>query len=286
MSIYPVPTFSLVMATFGRVVEVERFLQTLGQQSYQSFELIVIDQNLDDRLIPILNTYRESFPIIHLRSERGLSRARNLGLRHIQGKIVGFPDDDCWYPPDLLERVMRFFEENPSFDGITGRSVDGEGNPSATKWDTNPGSVDFFNVWKRGISFSIFFRIKVIKKVGDFDETLGVGAGTPWGAGEETDYLLRALKEGYIIRYDPSLVVYHPQPIKRYDVQAIERARTYSAGIGRVLRKHRYPLWFVVYQLLRSVGGALLSLASGQLGKARYYTAVLHGKFSGWIAKS
>ena len=38
-------------------------------------------------------------------SARGLSRARNAGLRMIAGDIVSFPDDDCWYPPDLLQRV-------------------------------------------------------------------------------------------------------------------------------------------------------------------------------------
>ena len=42
-----------------------------------------------------------------LRSARGLSRARNAGLAHVEADLVAFPDDDCVYPPGLLERVAR-----------------------------------------------------------------------------------------------------------------------------------------------------------------------------------
>jgi len=277
--------FSLIMATVGRTEEVKRFLEHLDRQTYRDFELIVVDQNPDDRLVPILETYKSRFPILHLRSERGLSRARNVGLKHISGDIVAFPDDDCWYPPDLLERVARFFREHSDIDVLTGRSVDENGELSAGRSDASSGVVNFFNVWKRGRSISMFLKSAVITQIGDFDESLGVGAGTPWGAGEETDYLLRTLKNGFRIYYKADLTIYHPQPVKRYDEKAIARAYTYGAGIGRVLRKHRYPFWFVFYQWLRSAGGVFLSLASGRLGKARHHLAALQGKFLGWIAK-
>jgi len=277
--------FSLVLATVERTKEVKRFLEHLDRQTYRDFELIVVDQNPDDRLVPILEAYKKRFPILHLRSERGLSRARNVGLKHISGDIVAFPDDDCWYPPDLLEHVARFFREHPDIDVLTGRSVDENGELSAGRSDASSGLVNFFNVWKRGRSISMFLKSAVITRIGDFDESLGVGAGTPWGAGEETDYLLRTLKNGFRIYYKADLTIYHPQPVKRYDEKAIARAYTYGAGIGRVLRKHRYPFWFVFYQWLRSAGGAFLSLASGRLGKARHHLAALQGKFLGWIAK-
>jgi len=103
-------------------------------QTYANFELIVVDQNDDDRLVPILKDYKEKFSILHLRSKKGLSRARNVGLRYVSGDIVAFPDDDCWYPPDLLERVANFFEEHPGVDGLTGRSVDENGESSSGRF--------------------------------------------------------------------------------------------------------------------------------------------------------
>ena len=285
MSPEKTPKFSLIMATVGRTEEVKRFLEHLDRQTYRDFELIVVDQNPDDRLVPILEAYEKRFPILHLRSERGLSRARNVGLRHISGDIVAFPDDDCWYPPDLLERVARFFREHPDIDVLTGRSVDVNGKPSVERWDPTSGFINRFNVWRRSTSASMFIKAKVVRQVGGFDEKLGLGAVTSWGSSEETDYLLRALNFGFRLFYETTLFIYHPQSIKQYNAKAIARARIYGAGIGRVLRKHRYPFWFVFYQWLRSAGGAFLSLASGRLGKARHHLAALQGKFLGWIAK-
>src|SRR5579864_3540599 len=92
--------FSLILATVGRLDEVARFLQHLGRQTYRDFELIIVDQNSDDVLERLIRQYQGCFPVLHLRSEPGLSRARNVGLQHFSGDVVAFPDDDCWYAPD------------------------------------------------------------------------------------------------------------------------------------------------------------------------------------------
>ena len=54
----------------------------------------------------------------------------------------------------------------------------------------------------------MFLRREVVRDY-SFDESLGVGAGTPWGAGEETDYLLRLLEDGHRIFYDPAIAIWH-----------------------------------------------------------------------------
>ena len=83
--------FSLVLATVGRTDELRRFLAHLDTQTHREFELVVVDQNKDERLKPILEPYRGKFPILHLPSEQGLSRARNVGIEHARGDVIGFP---------------------------------------------------------------------------------------------------------------------------------------------------------------------------------------------------
>lgn len=271
---------SLILATKGRVVEIERFMRSVTQQDYRSLELIVVDQNDDDRLEPILRKSNLPFSAIHLRSEVGLSRARNVGLAVATGDIIAFPDDDCWYPDELLTRVVSEFQSHPLVDGLTGRSENGGGEASGGSFSRRKGRVDVNNVWKKGISYTMFLRSSVCAAVGPFDEELGVGASTRFGSGEESDYLIRTAKLGFNIQYLPDLVVFHPNPIL-FDRNHCDKAFRYGMGMGRVLSKHRYKLSYNLYTILRPIGGALLSLLTLRARKAAYHLAIARGRLCG-----
>jgi glycosyltransferase involved in cell wall biosynthesis len=244
----------------------------------------VVDQGESCSSEGLSKESRTSIAVIYTRSTSGLSRARNVGLRCITGDVVGFPDDDCWYPGGLMSKVARFFAAHPGWDGLTGRTIDEYGRPSVGRWSRTSGPVTRLNVWWRVNSATIFLRRRVIESVGTFDESLGVGAGTPWESAEELDYVLRALAAGFRICYDPGLVIYHPQAITTYDAKARARAYGYGAGIGRVIRKHCFPRWFVAYQLGRPLVGASLCLTTGRPALARYYWAGFRGRVYGWLS--
>lgn len=271
-------TFSLILATVGRTDELKTFLDSLSAQLGVSYELILIDQNPDDRLTAILEPYRDAFPIVHLRSSPGLSKARNLGLAAAAGDVVAFPDDDCAYPAGCLAYVNDHFQHHPEHGGLTGRTVTRDGHSSVGKFDSVRGPVTKYNVWQRGVSITIFLRRQVLKGI-RFDETLGAGAR--WGSGEETDLLLQVLMQGAQLMYDPSLRVIHPPLAATYDTGTAQKALSYGAGMGRVLHKHHYPLWYKANYLLRPLGGSLVSLLKGDPGKTKYYWNSLRGRWSG-----
>ena len=277
--------FSLILATVERTKEVERFLDNLDKQIYRDFELIIVDQNGDDCLVPIVASYNNRFQILHLRlSTRGVSRARNFGLKYVSGDIVAFPDDDCWYPPDLLGKVSHVFEERFETEGIVIRSVDQNGMPSTSKGSDKAQPINLINVQWLVVAFAIFLRKAVVDKVGLFDETLGVGADTPWGAGEETDYLIRATKESIRLYYFPVLFVYHPKPTNIFDSKYYEKAYKYASGWGRVARKY-YPIHFFIYfGIIRSLGGIVFALVKGRFVEVQYRRYVLAGKVKGWLS--
>jgi len=276
--------FSLIMATHGRTEELEWFLSALDVQTHTNFELIVVDQNPDERLRPLLAPYEDRFEILRMRSKKGLSRARNAGLEGISGDIVAFPDDDCHYPPDLLERVARFLSEHPELDGLCGRSVDRYGRNSNMRFDPESGFIDRFNVWRRAISYTIFLRAESTRKT-RFDEQLGLGAGTMWGSAEETDYVLGVLYQGASLYYDQSLFVNHSQPTEWRDAKTMRRrAYCYNYGIGHVLRKHHYPLTFMVKSLYPHLRGVALSLARLKRSRARQSWSAFKGRLRGLLS--
>lgn len=276
--------FSLVMGTLGRTKELIRFLRYLDAQTYRHFELIVVDQNDHDRLLPILDRYRDSFDIKHLHSAAGLSRSRNTGLRHVSGDIVAFPDDDCWYPSDFLERVAAIFTTYPHLDGVTGRFTDGDGRTEG-RWLSRSTPLTRYNVWRGAISFSIFLRRRVIGATGEFDESLGVGAGTAWGASEETDYLLRSMNLGFKLKFFHNLVLHHPVKSVSFDRAACARQQKYESGIGRVIRINGYPAWYLLLTCLRTCAGAGVALLSGRFAQARFKSVSVSARVAGWRGK-
>lgn len=274
--------FSLILATVDRVTELERFLERLDRQTFRDFELFVVDQNTNDQLVAILAPYGARFTTRHLRSERGLSRARNVALPQARGEIVGFPDDDCWYPAEYLQRIARFFDLHPEQAGFSGRYLNDWGRPRGW-WDSGAGPVTKMNVFKRAGSASMFLRRSAIEVLGGFDETLGLGAATPWKGGEDIDYITRAVSSGLPVHYLPGLDVFHDDPPPP-DRRQVQRAHGASCATGRLLRIHKFPLWYLAYWSAGSLALVLASTMKLELIEAQYHWVSFLGRLEGWLA--
>lgn len=275
--------FSLIVATLGRSVEVERLFSSLTQQIHTDFELIVVDQNPDDRVKRVVDRFAAYMDIVYLRSEKGLSRARNVGLQAVRGEVVAFPDDDCWYAPHTLAFVAARLEEDRTLAGITGCSVDHTGKPSQGRWADKPLDIDRYNIWTCATSYTIFLRSEALGAASQFDEQLGVGSGSRWGAGEEINFLLGVLRTGKQLRYEPQLRIAHPEPLQVFDEKAFSRGRLYNRGFGRVLGLNRYPWHFVLYLLARPMTGCLVAALKGDVARSRYYWIAATQRMLGWV---
>jgi len=277
------PKLSLVVATVGRTAELVRLLDSLTKQTRSDFEVIIVDQNEDGRLDAIISSFMPRLTILRLRSARGLSRARNQGLRWCRGEIIGMPDDDCWYPPALLQTVCDTFAIKSGCGYVVGQWLDEEGAPLSRTFRDSSRWMSSLDLWLKGFSICVFLKAEVVSRIGYFDERLGVGAQTSWGSGEETDYLIRIANADYKGWYEPSCIVYHPRVVRAFDERAIERALSYGRGTGFVLRKHSVGLVMLLRFVLRPFGGVLLGIATLRWSKARFYWSVLRGRVEGWM---
>lgn len=277
------PTFSLIVATYGRTVELDRLFHSLAVGKFDDFECIVVDQNEDDRLKGLISIWQSEITIKHVRSARGLSRARNAGLHYATGKIITFPDDDCWYSHALLESAAEFFRENPAYSLLSVGVRDAGGAISGNRWVRDVCDLATTNLFRTSVGYGLFVRREFAGDSPQFDESLGVGAGTPFASGEDTDYVFRLMAAGLKGRFDRRLTVYHSRGDMLSGRPTPARAFGYGCGMGRVIRqREKFPLLpaFVLFDFLR----AAFSLFLGRLYGAALCAAHGRGICAGYLA--
>jgi GT2 family glycosyltransferase len=244
--------FSLLIATLNRTEPLRRLFESLAQQTCRDFKILIADQNPPGFLDSLRAEFQNILPLhIVPVPDKGVSHARNALLPHVRGALIAFPDDDCWYRPDTLEQAAAFFAANPHVHALLGQWHDPAG--SIRPQQRFGHIVTRFSVFRRGETFVQFYRKAVVDAVGGFDPELGPGTDLPYGCGEDTDYLLRALAAGFTVVSAPGIQVCHPDTSR--SPPAVEKIRSYAFGRMHLLHKHSFPLWFklaiVIYPLLR-----------------------------------
>lgn len=223
--------FSLIVATLNRTKELEELFHSLTKQEYKHFEVIVIDQNNHNMVEDICINFSTKINIQYFKVKfRGLSKARNYGIKFVSGNIVAFPDDDCVYSSDVLSVAHKLLLNN-DIDILTGDTSDYTSKKkylNTKKCDT---IIGFNNVFRSAISYTIFIKYKQKYDI-VFDEKMGVGS--QFGSAEETDLIIMLLKLNYKGFYTPRIMVFHP--FSR--TSDLVRNYNYALGFGAVHKKH------------------------------------------------
>lgn len=276
------PLFSLIISTLGPAEDLIQCLSSIMAQTLDSYEVIVVDQNETDHVRAITDAFATSGKVRYTRSGVGLSKGRNAGLVLARGRIVGFPDDDCYYPATLLQDVRERFARHGNVSGICVRCIDHLGHDSAGRSDRRGGLITKRNVWRRAVSVGMFLDIACVRQASGFDESIGLGSNTPYLSGEETDLLLKIVREGHRVIYDPLLHVFHPPNPLVITSKHIKRSYAYGMGKGLLLRRHEYRNHHVALHIMKPVIGALLAAAKGDLALAQLRLRRAKGRYDGW----
>jgi glycosyltransferase involved in cell wall biosynthesis len=189
---------TLICCSIGKKLkELERLFDSLKNQAFQNIELIVIDQSGGVGVEELLKNQNFKLETLYFKSERGLSKGRNLGLKKATGDIIAFPDDDCWYDKDTLQKAESFFKSNKGIDILSGVALNEDNEIITGFMDYKNGKeLTKYNMFGLATSITIFARRDVFTNVGFFDEKMGVGSGTIYGSSEEHDFLARSMDAG------------------------------------------------------------------------------------------
>lgn len=272
--------FSLILPTYERTSTLTCLLDSLVRQSCSDFELIVIDQNADDRVTKILTQYTELLNILHAQRPPGLSSAKNAGLHLASGLYVMFPDDDCWLPDTLLDDVLRLLEEKKSdFVCFTARDSNGlEIIPFAK----GQGWATRHSIWRQCCAISFMSKTSILRKCGGFHTDFGLGS--KWPSGEDMELPIRMLNLGYCGYYSSQLFIYHPASSALPPQEQVKRVKKYAPATGRIWQIHKYQFTYILYHLLRPLAGSFWAIIQGKYVTCHCHWFAFIGRLHGWIS--
>lgn len=228
------PKVSLIIPTLGtREAEIKRLFGSLINQNYQSIELVVVAQDNFDFINKLCDSYSDRLNIVYITSDRkGLSLARNIGIKNSSGAIILLSDDDCWYEKGAIERIVGYFEENVETDILLTQIYDPIANVPYKEYPNGSRKIRRPTELLSKSSIEIAYRSRRVN-IG-FDELFGLGG--MYVAGEENDFLLRSLKANKRIQYEPFVTVYHEKKFKREsNKQLVAKGALYSKNFGFVV---------------------------------------------------
>lgn len=248
------PPISVVLCTKDRPALLHAALDSLLALDYPEFEVVVVDNNPSSGLTDqvVREHFADSVRLVNAPMP-GLSVARNAGLHAAKHPIVAFTDDDVVIDARWLQNLASGFAMAPNVACVSGmvpsaellspaqsyfdRRVSWARRCDSTLYDmaVPPEGDRLFplQVAKFGTGANFAIQRAAIRKLGGFDE--GMGVGSPAGGGEDIDMFVRILLGGYALVYEPSAVVWHRH---RRDFDGLElQIHNYGIGLGAWITK-------------------------------------------------
>ena len=188
------PSVGIVTRTKNRGVLLRRALESITNQSFKNWKLVIVndggDPEIVDKLVDMHSLFSDKIEVIHKASSVGMEAASNIGLKNLNTDYAVIHDDDDSWSPEFLNRSIMILKEEqkklPSIAGIatyTNKVIETVKGNSVVIEHTEP-----FNHWiKPGLilldrmlydnmfpPISFIFSLDACKELGYFNEELPV----------------------------------------------------------------------------------------------------------------
>ncbi len=251
----------IFISTFIDRKNIDNLINTVTENNQTlSILFIIVNQTKSELILP--SSTHIDFHQIN-KERLSLSKARNIGINYltennIQFEHIMFPDDDTTFSDVFFDRYKDYIssDENYLID------VYCFGSNNLFKQLKYP-EGEFLNRYnfEAAMSVNMIINYKTFMQVGLFDERLGVGA--KYGAGEDTDYFIRAsdsIVHGFI--FTKVLYNFHPSSSNKFSKMKLQhiinKYTNYGNGVIFMLCKHK--MYLEAFNIcFRAIGGALVA---------------------------
>jgi len=219
---------SVVIPTYNRASFLPRPLDSVLNQTFKDFEVIVVDDGSTDNTRDVIKSYRERDERVKYiwRKNGGSAKARNTGMKIAKGIYIAELDSDDRYYPNTLEEMVKALEREPDVALAYSDMEFEEDGKIVREWEKPDFDKDLLLEWMY-ISQVRLMRKDAIMSIGGYDESMTASA--------DYDMVLRLSEYFDFLHVRKFLYVYnhHDQRksvLKRGEqrrgaVEAIERAK-------------------------------------------------------------
>ncbi len=186
---------SVIIPAYNCEAYIEETLKSVFAQSYQNFEVIVVNDGSIDGTVERLAGYHDRIVLLHQRNQ-GPGAARNLGIKNSKGGLIAFLDADDLWPVDRLSNMVALMVNHPEADIVRGQihRLGGYSPREAAVGAENLGPFSPVNA---------LFRASLFVRCGVFDPSPALRFA------EDLDWYLRCCERGITtIPYQGASVLY------------------------------------------------------------------------------
>lgn len=280
------PRISLIVCTYNREVILPVVLKsfTTLTAAKNKFEIILVNNNSTDGTENICKDFILNNPDLqiqyHLETQKGLSAARNRGIKESKSELICFLDDDAEVTPDYVDRAIEFFDSNPGIDAMGGKILPVYEMGIEPKWMSKPlwglvtkadwgDKIRKYPYSKYPPGASMIFRKSLFNEIGVFNTDLHLRS--------DDKYIFRQMESnGKKFLYYPKLVAFHHidafrctfESVKKISlvVGASEKIRLQDAGII----KNGLKIFEYILKLAAAIILAMIFLFKLEYQKAEY----------------
>ncbi len=166
------PFISIIIAVYNGEQFIEQAIQSILNQDYPTLEVIVVDDgSTDNTASRVLSINDQRIKFIQ-QENRGQSAARNIGIQHANGSILGFLDADDVWSHHHIASLIPFLDGNSEFESVRGFS----------RFFRSTGTHTIIMAETFGLELvgSALYRKSLFDRVGLFDETMRRGEDLDW----------------------------------------------------------------------------------------------------------
>ena len=244
--------FSLIVPIYNRPDEACELLESLAEQTYTDFELVLVEDGSTKPCANEVEKFRSGININYIvKDNSGRSDTRNVGMKNAKGDYFIFFDSDCIIPPHYLKTVNRMLDEDyadcfggpdrehPSFSTMQ-KAINYAMTSFWTTGGIRGGKVNMEKFKPR--TFNMGFSRAVFEKVGGFKDMYG----------EDIDLSIRINKAGFTTKLYRDAFVYHKRRVdlkrfyKQVNIFGQARINLYKLYPESLKLVHTFPALFVM----------------------------------------